>query len=263
MRRLTCDEARGLAAPFVLGALEADEAEAVREHLATCREIHAEFSELGAVVPVLAETVERVEPPSALKARIMNAAAADLGTHRPIDLAERRQTRLRRPASPGLTVLARIAAVLAIVALGAWNILLQGQLDASRAYERDVAAVLDVAGRPGSLTAILTPDGGSGAGLAAVDAAGNVVLALRDLAPTKDGRVYEAWVIAADGIPVPLGSFTVGGGGTARLDASGLPAVDGIVLAITLESGPGATSPTLPIVTSAVSYTHLTLPTKA
>ena len=58
---------------------DAEEA-AVREHLATCPESHAEFEELGGVVPYLLESpdVELVEPPAALGDRIMAAAAADL-----------------------------------------------------------------------------------------------------------------------------------------------------------------------------------------
>ena len=47
------------------------------------------------------------------------------------------------------TWILRIAAVVAIVALGGWNLLLQGQLNATQAYEQSVAAVLDVAAQPG------------------------------------------------------------------------------------------------------------------
>ncbi|HSS36485.1 MAG TPA: zf-HC2 domain-containing protein, partial [Patescibacteria group bacterium] len=61
---LTCDEARDLAAGFVLGALAPDEMVAVREHLATCAEAHPEFEELGGVVPYLADSLEPVEPPA-------------------------------------------------------------------------------------------------------------------------------------------------------------------------------------------------------
>ena len=52
----------------------------VREHLATCPESHAEFDELGGVVPYLLDdpSLELVEPPAALGDRIMAAAAADL-----------------------------------------------------------------------------------------------------------------------------------------------------------------------------------------
>jgi anti-sigma-K factor RskA len=267
---LTCDEVRDLAGSFVLGALDADEAEAVRAHLAGCADAHAEIAELASVVPVLDASVPIVEPPSALKGRIMAAATEDLATRRaatdtaavtdtatvtdmaavpssaePIPISSRRST--------GSLVL-RIAAVLAIVLLGGWNLLLQGQLSAAEAYEQSVAAVLEVAAQPGSLTAVLTADGAGGAsgpaGLAAVSSAGEVTLAMQDLEPTSGAQVYEAWVIGGDGVPVPLGSFAVGGNGTASFAASGLPAEPGIVLALTLEPGPGATTPTLPIVSA-------------
>ena len=87
--------------------------------------------------------------------------------------------------------------------------------------------MLEVAAQPGSLTAILTADGGTGSGLAAVSAAGEVTIAMQALAPTSGSQVYTAWVIAGTAAPVPLGSFTVGNDGTAvvrghrRADASG------------------------------------------
>jgi anti-sigma-K factor RskA len=147
----------------------------------------------------------------------------------------------------------RIAAIVAIVALGAWNVLLRVQLDSAEAYEQAVAAVLEVAAQPGSLTAILAADGGTGSGLAAVSTAGDVTLAMQDLAPTSGTAVYETWVIASDGVPVPLGSFTVDRSGTASFEAGHLPTEPGIVLALTLEPGPGATTPTLPIISKGVA----------
>ncbi|MEX2184293.1 MAG: anti-sigma factor [Chloroflexota bacterium] len=251
---LTCDEVRDLAAPFVLDALDDAETSAMRRHLASCDDPHAEIAELASALPVLAASVPVVEPPASLKARVLGAAAADLAARepaaadqapaRPISLATRRAGR----GQLGTWAL-RIAAVLAIALVGGWNVLLQGQLDDARRYEQSVAAVLDVAGRDGSLTALLSADGGGGpTGLAAVSATGEVTLAMRDLSPTTAGDVYEAWVIGGDGVPVPLGSFTVGGTGTASFSATGIPAQDGIVLALTREPGPGSTTPTLPIV---------------
>jgi anti-sigma-K factor RskA len=76
---------------------------------------------------------------------------------------------------------------------------------------------------------------------------------MRDLAPTSGDAVYEAWVIGRDGVPVPLGSFEVGSAGVAYFEGTGLPTVAGIVLALTLESGPGATSPTMPIISKGVA----------
>lgn len=265
MPNLTCDEVREMAGAFVLGALEPIEDAAVRTHLASCDDAHREIAELGAVLPVLAEGVPIVEPPVALKTRLMAAAAADLEQRNhgalaaaeptaagpapaPIafPVASKRELRRTR-ASAGAWAL-RIAAVLAIVALGGWNLLLQGQLNAADSYERSVAAVLVVAAQPGSLTAVLTADGGTGSGLAAVDAAGNMTMAMHDLAPTSGTSVYEAWVIGGDGIPIPLGSFAVGATGTASFAANGLPTAPRIVLALTKEPGPGATTPTLPII---------------
>ena len=240
----------------------------MRAHLASRADAHEEIAEVGGVLPALAQSVPVVEPPTGLKARIMAAAAVDLerrregevaaadltGPSAPVPatapiafpVASEREARRNR-ASVGTWVL-RVAAVIAIVALGGWNLVLQGQLNAASDYKQSVAAVLDVAAQPGSLTAVLTADGGTGSGLAAVDAAGNVTMALHDLAPTSGSGVYEAWVIGGDGTPVPLGSFTVGTTGTAAFAASGLPTSSGIVLALTKEPGPGATTPTMPII---------------
>lgn len=266
---LTCDEVREMAGAFVLGALEPTDDAAVRAHLASCTEAHEEIAELGGVLPGLAESVPIVEPPERLKARIMAAAAADLTARSPdaaatalppatasppapgpvpIPFPNADEREVRRSRVPGGRWALGIAAVIAIVALGGLNLALQVQLNAAQSYEEGVAAVIDVAVQPGSLTAILTADGGTGSGLAAVSAAGEVTIAMQALAPTSGNQVYEAWVIGGDGVPVPLGSFTVGRAGTAFFEGSGLPTSGDILLALTLEPGPGATTPTMPII---------------
>lgn len=267
MRNLTCDEVRELAGAYVLGALEADEAAAVQAHLAAHPDGHPEIEELGAVIPAFAELVPVVEPPERLKGRIMAAAGADLAARAvvpgvpaaseapvaPVAFPRPEEREARRARTSPATWVLRIAAVLAIALLGGWNLLLQNDLGAARQYEQDVAAVLQAASQPGSLTAVLAADGGTGSGLAAVDAEGDLALAMRDLAPTSGTAVYEAWVIASDGVPVPLGSFTVGANGTAFFEGGGLPSAEGIVLALTLEPGPGATTPTMPIISAGVA----------
>lgn len=259
---LTCDDVRDLAGAFVLGALPEPEAAAVRSHLASCSDAHAEIAELGSVLPALDASVPVVEPPAALKGRILAAAAAERAagaaigqpaapTAEPVAFptADQRagSASARRGTSTGAWIL-RIAAVLAIVVLTGWNVLLQGQLGDARRYEQDVAAVLQAARQPGSVAAIMSPDGGTGSGIAAVTSAGVLSITMHDLAPTSGAQVYEAWVIAADGVPVPLGSFPVGRAGTAFFEGDGLPTGGGIVLALTLEPGPGAATPTEPII---------------
>ena len=99
VREMTCDDVREMAGAFVLGALEPDDEAAVRAHLATCPEAHDEMGELGGAVAALAETVPQVEPPAALKGRIMAAAAADLGTRE--SAARRKRSRRERGRCSG------------------------------------------------------------------------------------------------------------------------------------------------------------------
>jgi hypothetical protein len=272
------DAVRELAPGFVLGALTPNEEQRVREHLATCGEPHPEFEVFGGVVHYLDETVELIEPPASLKQRVLAAVAAEPQVRESGAAAERARAPMVARSSDVLPVtvprpaerarpaerdaarrgspwrwLVGIAAVVAIVGLAGWNVLLQMQLGSASSFETSVAAVLDVAARPGSQTAILSGDGGRGPrGIAAVAADGSVALAMRDLEPTSGAGVYEAWLIAAGAGPVPIGSFTVAGNGTASLTARATPA-SGATIALTREPGPGATTPTLPIVSKGVA----------
>lgn len=259
---LTCDDVREMAGSFVLGALPASEADAVRSHLASCSDAHAEIAELGSVLPVLDASVPVVEPSPALKGRILAAAAAERPASvavapEPVVAAAPTEAPIPfptpKPRTSTLGWVMRIAAVVAIVALAGWNLLLQGQLTDAQQYEQNVAAVLDAAQQPGAVAAILSPDGGTGSGIAAITATGDITMAMRDLAATSGDQVYEAWVIGSDGVPIPLGSFQVGRGGTAFLDAEAVPATDGLVLALTLEPAAGATTPTMPIISKGVA----------
>lgn len=247
---LTHDEAMDLAAGFVLDALDDAEAAAVREHLASCPESHDAMYELAEVAPVLAAAAPTVEPPSALRDRIMAAAALDLEQREGVvefPSGPERAARAERTRSGFGAWALGLAAVLAIALLGGWNLLLQGQLNADNAYQQGVAAVLDAASQPGALSAVLR---GEATGVAAVTPDGNVTLAVQDLSPTSGTEVYEAWVIGSDAVPVPLGDFKVGSAGTGTFTAGGLPTEPGITLALTREPGPGATTPTMPIVAS-------------
>ena len=269
------EEAIELAPLYVLDALEDAEMAAVREHLATCPESHAEFEELGGVVPYLLDdpATDLVEPPAALGDRIMAAAAADLAERtattyeRTSPVAERttpaaipfpsaedreiRAERTRARTSPLEWVL-RVAAVVAIVALGAWNVRLQGQvndlegqLGAAASFRSAVATVLDVAAQPGSQTALLAPvQPGGPRGIAAVASDGSIQFAMQDLDPTSGSQVYETWAIVGSEAPVPLGSFTVDASRTASFTSKQGPTAAGITVAVSREPEAGATAPT-------------------
>ncbi|MFI5225626.1 MAG: anti-sigma factor domain-containing protein [Candidatus Limnocylindrales bacterium] len=273
---MTCDDVRDLAPAFALGALEPEQERAIRDHLATCPQAHEEIAAFAEVVPVLAESVKEVEPPTTLRDRILAAAAADLpveapapapaavqatvaaaaptpepaSSGQPIDLAAARAERTAR--RPLLAWVAGLAAVVAIVALGAWNISLRSDLAASQAYQAHVDAVLTEAAQPGSTSVVLTtPDDPTRGGLAVVGKVGTMSLVVRGLAPTSGSSVYEAWVIAPKHAPTPIGSFTVGSDGTGYMNGGPIPSISGpMTIALTHEPAPGATTPTLPIVSS-------------
>jgi hypothetical protein len=266
---MTCTEAAELAPAFVVGALEPDEAAAVRSHLAGCPQAHLEFEELGSVAVALLETVPIAEPPSELRARVLGSVSApqpqagvrtpepDVAAAGPI--ADDRQPRPRllvEPARPSTaarrgTWVFGVAATLALLMFGAWNVSLQLRLGEATRYTDAITAVLALARQPGSATVVLAPaaDGGP-AGLAVVGPDAAVRVVLRGLAPTNGDEVYEAWAIGASGSATPIGGFTVGTDGVGTLVGRGQPPNEVAAVAVTHELAPGATSPRLPIIVS-------------
>jgi anti-sigma-K factor RskA len=278
--KYTHDDVIDLAAAFVLGALTPEEDAAVREHIATCDIGHPEIDELGGVAQTLALAAEPVEPPASLKLRILERAAemeqlpAEPSTSRPagrptadeaadqrrqaaapipFPTAAERAALVERRTSPP-TWLVRIAAVVAIVALAGYNVLLQQQLNSAHDYDSAVAAVIQTANQQGSQSAILKPAAPNGPeGIAAVSANGQLTIAMRNLTPTTGSEVYEAWAIVGKNAPMPIGSFQVGTAGTGVISGVKAPTEAGVAFAFTREPGPGATAPTLPILSVGVA----------
>ena len=270
MQPLTHEQAIDLAPAYVLGALEATDMAAVREHVATCPESHAEFETLGGVVSYLAESpdIELVEPSASLRDRIMAAAAADLAAR-----SGRQAVPATEPATAPLIAFPsvtergararsrtgrlnwamRIAAVVAIVALGGWNLLLQSELTTARRFDQAVSQVLSAAAEPGGQTVVLTPiENNQASGLAAIRPDGSVVLAIRNLPATRGTEVYETWVIVGDGAPVPVGDFIVDANGVGAVTTRPTTAPPGAIIAVSREPQPGSTAPVGPIVSTGV-----------
>lgn len=263
MQPMTHEQAVDLAPAYVLGALEDADMAAIREHLATCAESHAEFEQLGGVVPYLLEAeLELVEPPASLRDRIMAAAATDLATRADAPARDRapiafppaaeRESRVGARTGPFGWAM-RIAAVIAIVVLGGWNLLLQNDLGAARRFDQAVASVISAAAQPGSQTVVLTPtENNQASGIAAIRPDGSVVLAMRNLPATKGTEVYETWVIVGSGAPVPVGDFKVDANGIAAFTTRPTQAPPGAIVAVSREPQPGSTAPVGPIVSTGV-----------
>lgn len=271
---ISCDEARDLAGGYVLGALDRDEDAAVRGHLATCDQPHPEFEALGSVVPALLELdpSELVEPPIGLRDRIMAAAAADLapargGVVEAADSSIAASAPIPFPAvadrtaatQPGIAARRRvdwglrIAAVVAIVAAGAWALNLNGQLARAHAFDQAIASVVQAAGQPGAKTVVLTAQKGfASSGIAAVQPDGSVVIAMLDLPATTGSKVYTAWVIVGSEAPVAVGDFAVGSNGPDALTTRPASTPAGATIALTLEPNAGNTAPKGEIVSAGV-----------
>jgi hypothetical protein len=253
MMSLSHDQAMELAGGFVLGALEPGEMDAVREHVGSCRESHAELTELGGAAQALALDVDPIEPAPSLRQRIVGAISGTPARTAGVAVGAPRRTWWRT-----LTPLAW-AGALAIVVLAGSTIYLAGQLGGSRSYADALARAVALAAQPGSRTVVLAAQAGqpvgAAGGIAVLPATGSGLLVAQGLAATNGSQVYEAWIIQGSAAPVPAGSFTVGGDGRGVLGAV-VPAAPGAVtVALTREPGPGATKPTLPILVSGASGT--------
>ncbi len=282
--RMTHEQAIDVAPGYVLGALERDDEAAVRDHLATCLLPHPDFEALGGIVPALLDLDDLVlvEPPPSLGLRIMAAAAADLAanprgaasspatTPGPITPASDPATAsppatapiafptaaerviredVRRSRASRFDWALRIAAVIAIVASGAYGLNVRGQLDAAQRFDRAIASVVQAAGQPGALTVALgSAKDSKASGIAAVGSDGAVVMAIRDLPATTGSQVYEAWVIVGKTAPLAVGGFTVDNNGSALFTTRPATTPPGAVIALTLEPRAGNTAPEGPVV---------------
>jgi hypothetical protein len=228
------------------------------------------MAELHSVIPALLAASEPVALPAGLRERIHAAAAADIEARQASEVPAVAPTAPAAPARPErpdaeaprrawdigaifrrpVWAAIAVAAVVAALALGAWNAQLRDQVTALEAYRNGVVQVLDEAAQPGAQLAVLTDPNGVGrqSGLAAVAADGSVALVMRDLAPTSGSQVYEAWLIGADQKPVAIGHFVVGGSGSAAFTTAHASMGEGVAVALTLEPREGATTPTLPII---------------
>jgi anti-sigma-K factor RskA len=203
---------RDLLGAFALGAVDAEEAAAVRAHLATCAECQAEIAELWLAVDSLPDTIEPMEPPPALRDRIA-AAVSEAASPAPapptlstapapepvpaVAPAPALSEPVRRPASfwSRATPWAAAAAILLLLSAGLliWNLRLREQLAATPVTETIALAPTDAAPEAGGEVTYLPRDD-------------LFLLDVRDLPPLQPDQVYEVWLIGEEG-PVPAGVF--------------------------------------------------------
>ena len=259
----THDELRELTGAYVLGALPDAERIAFERHLATCADCSAEVRELQAVASGLATAVPQVDPPAALRARVLAAATAARGGQATVvDFPVRR--------TAGLPAWLAVAASLAAVALGLYTLTLRQRIDQLQAQlrdanaraegvERDLRVARASADRAGQIAAILeAPDvrridlagqaSAPGAlGRAFWSASRGLVFTANNLPPPAPGRQYQLWVIPPDSkTPVSAGLLDGTGEALTFVAPGTAPRVGAV--AVSIEPAGGAPQPTGDIV---------------
>lgn len=219
-----------LTAAYALDALDARERDAYEAHLGRCAECREELARLGETAAALAWGVESPAPPPSLRARILDAAAAERDNV--IPLPARRAWAFRAAAA------AAAVAACAAIGLAVWASSLSHSLDTERSaraaearamqiYTDPTAARISLRGRKGTL---------------AVDRTGRGVLVVRRLPAAPGDRIYEAWVIPPGKKPIRAGLFE--GGGSMTMVPLDEPVPAGSVVAATVEPSGGVDSPT-------------------
>ncbi|MGD9894404.1 MAG: anti-sigma factor [Dehalococcoidia bacterium] len=260
---MTCDEIDELAGAIALDAIPAEEWPAIEEHLATCRRGHPQIRELRSVATLLLEAAPPIEPPTALRGRILAAARADPGSggapvtplSPPLPPATAPDAapavvplERRRPWWSNAGWIAAAAAVVVAAALGLWSLSLRDDLDQTE--QRLAEAQRELNAQQGAL-AVLTGDGEEFRFAATLPGAGGSVLQQTNGAvtlvvhglPPADDMTYQVWALR-DGRPESLGVFDPVESGRTVVSLDGnLQGVDAV--AITLEPGPnGSPGPT-------------------
>jgi anti-sigma-K factor RskA len=240
-----------LAALYALRVLDGDELAGFERHLSACPVCRGTVAQDRRTAAALTVVADEMEPSAGFRERLLRRAAAELDAQRAASgaaataappgqapaptRAAQRAAPARAAAAPAAPIpfrprrpwLQLLAAVLAVLIGGAAVLGVQG-------YQNQVVASVALQGS--------TP----GSAVVQVRRSGSADLQLQGLPPPPPGQVYEAWVIPPGGQPIPAGTTAAGDG---RVSLPG--GVQGTTVAVTVETAPGTSAPTLPPILAA------------
>src|SRR4029077_3817306 len=230
------DELEMDVAAWVLGAMSADEAEAMRIHVEGCASCTEAATRLRRATGALPLAVEEVAPPARLRERVLAAAAASRGEQ--VASAPRR-TEPRRPAKvtvlPAaprrrMPALAIAAAVLLALLVGgvAGHVMGKSSVSppVSTVARYTILGSQELAGAKANVIDLKSD------GVALVDFTG--------LPPVQSGKVYEVWLITPGGRADPAGVFVPDSNGS-KVVLVNHSLAGYSVMAVTREAGPSGT----------------------
>ena len=230
-----------LAVGWALHALEPEDETLFAAHLRTCDRCARTVADTAEVMAALAGDLPPAEPSGALRDRL-RAAVEETEQVGPAEVAEalpevpatpralERPTPVplggasaygnlraplptrhvdRRPAWRRVLPTALVAAaVAAVLALGAWNVVVTGDRDAARTQAAQQSRVIDSLLQPGRAT--IAPLTENGQAVATVVARDGQVQVLAEGLPVNDAatQTYVVWGMRADS-PVAIGTFDV------------------------------------------------------
>jgi anti-sigma-K factor RskA/putative zinc finger protein len=194
---------------YLLGALSDLERQAFERHLAGCGDCQEEVARLRPAAEALPSSVEQVDPPTGLKARLMAEVERDSNV---VEL----RPRSRRP----MRLMAVAATLLLGLAIGFGVAQLGG--DDTRTVTATIAKAMPQAG--GELE--IADDGAT--------------LRLNDMPDLGGARVYQVWLQHGDRL-VPARAFEVGRSGMRSVELPDVGDADGVF--VTREARRGAQVP--------------------
>ena len=224
-------------AAYLLGSLEDDERQSIESHLAECENCREELRWLQPAIDLLPESVEQLDPPPALRERLLAEVRSEVAESAP---AAAQKTKRRNPARRGFVrgFLLRPATGLAAVALIAAGIGGYALNEGGSSSDRDTTTIRSQGA--GALQATLERSGDSG------------VLRLTGLDQASASHVYEAWVQRGRAIK-PTSLFDARHNGTASVSLEDkLGGADAVM--VTLEPRGGSPQPTSPPIISVPTY---------
>ncbi|MDQ6721150.1 MAG: anti-sigma factor [Candidatus Dormibacteraeota bacterium] len=198
------EELEASVAAWVLGAMDADEADAMRVHIEACPSCREAATRLRRAVGSLPLAAEEVAPPVRLRERVLSAAAVSRGSVAPPARAKEREpwrpSRVVPPAKAPrrpISIYAAAAAVLLALLVG----VVAGDL-VGRGMVRPPSSTV------ARFTVVGHQDlGGAKATVIDLRSDGVALLDFTGLPSLQPGKVYEVWLITAGGRADPAAVF--------------------------------------------------------
>ena len=267
MTERTCDGFDGQAALYALGALGRADRSRFEAHLEACLDCVRDVKSLLPVAHHLPQTTVPVDPPPALRERVLREVA---GWTPALDESPRPAAAPRPPKGSGLGPRFWLVALL-LVAVGGGGgsyvaalhreiadlqadaqsantradiLELEATVAGLEAARRDEVIAITIDPTVRSLTLAGQPLAPVGAGRALWTESGLMAFLATGLPPPPEGETYQLWFVTPEAAPIPAALLLPEAGGDATVTLQLPEGVTPAAMAVTIEPAGGASQPT-------------------